>query len=465
MSMPDLVPEWTVSSWIYPSYAGDGRTKKPVRQCLTPEESSWVSNTIDMIKYYNGKATGSGAMNMVHCYGSDIELPLGEKPNAPLTDPANLQDRENYGFYFDDCYTKYIEPYVALKQQGELEYIVPIVDARVDHGYLMGMNQMRWEDIAYLAQLVCNGGQSQGTSQTGVCQRGDIDGIQFDIEPFDPTSMNQQLFYRVIGSEFAKKKKFYSIFTFAEMLDQMTADTLNYFNNGYAIVSLYDLPYNAALPIDNSGKVNKSLPQSPEAYGQLVYNEALLAFQKSAELGIKIVFGVPFLSASCHEYEKMYQYNYTPGQAGAGSRGNVLQQGTYSQQQYAEACVANIPKAMEKAKSMGQFREDLYRGLGLWGMSPHMVWAPQEPVVNWDTGIADPAQPYYVDLAPGYPEKNPDGSYPLLDYAAANTGSLKPGSSLRKATSPCSCACRDGLKDLGLGDRSVRSVTFTFDEN
>jgi hypothetical protein len=263
-----------------------------------------------------------------------------------------------------------------------------------------------------------------------------INGIQLDLEPFDSTQPNQIAFYNQIATNLKATSQYWSIFAFPKGMTQITADLLNGTNistsnpkpsggnNGYMIVSLYDLvdmkngipaacdsDYTftsgicdtsaAPPPVSATGDAttatyDPSVPHSALGY----YNAALLTVKqtiaKAKLYGIKYKFAIP-VSSSVHEFENWGQYicqfndfvQIKPINAFCRMYNGLPlnpDSGNPSQINYLQQSLRAIYDGITQMNKLEEYDSTLFRGIDLYAFSSRTIWSPQNPVLDYDTG-------------------------------------------------------------------------------
>jgi hypothetical protein len=264
-----------------------------------------------VISAYNNIATAGHKLTELFSYATDMEMYCPSNNPAECT-PADLQSyytAKSSGFastlaYYSDLT---LAPGIASGSTAEKISLSPIIDGRTDTGgYLIGFDQ--------LSQSLAQTYADQVAAQ--VCADPRVDGIQFDIEPFDVSTKNgQYYFYMQIAKDFAGEHtgstttdpyacvgaghpqgRYFSVFTFAASIQPGTTSATDVaaftsaYHNGYVIDSLYDLGSNPA------GSLN-DLP----TYQTLVTQEADNMKTWAHSQSIPYAFGIP-AAASAHEY-------------------------------------------------------------------------------------------------------------------------------------------------------------------
>jgi hypothetical protein len=333
--------------------------------------SAWVYDTstpgtwVDAIKEYNAAAQPGRELNEVYTYATDLEM------YCPDNDGTRCTPDDLYSFYTPGgagrARTEAYDQAFNATDPGSM-VISPIIDGRTDpNGYLQGFNELSPELAAGFADKVA----------TQVCADPHVDGIQFDLEPFDVTTRNgQYYFYRQIAKDFAgqhgvgeaadpfgcvdaahPRGRFYSVFTFAASIRPGTEsatnvqDILNAYGNGYFMDSLYDL---SSAP---AGTLN-----GIESYRTAAQREAADTKRWADRLHIKYGFGIP-ASASAHEFTTC---TATPEATDACVPDATGATG-YPMLEYTKAAVDAI--AASRAP-----RDPRYLGTAIWDFGDHVSW-------------------------------------------------------------------------------------------
>jgi hypothetical protein len=333
--------------------------------------SAWAYDTsapgtwVDAIKSYNQQAKPGHELNEVYSYGTDLEM------YCPNNDGTQCTASDLYSYYTPDSGGRartdaYYQAFDATRP-GSL-IISPIIDGRTDsNGYLQGFNALSAQLAAGFADTVA--GQ--------VCADPHVDGIQFDLEPFDVSTENgQYYFYRQLAKDFAGEHagsatpdpygcvdaahpdgRFFSVFTFAASIrpgSESAANVqrmLNRYGNGYLMDSLYDL---SAAP---AGTLN-----GIATYRSAVRREATDGRRWADRLRIKYGYGIP-ASASAHEFSTC---TATPDAVGACEPDATGATG-YPMIDYARAAVHAIDRA-------GAPHDPRYLGTAIWDFGDHVSW-------------------------------------------------------------------------------------------
>lgn len=333
--------------------------------------SAWAYDTdapgtwVDAIKAYNQQAGPRQELNEIYSYATDLEM------YCPDNDGTQCSASDLYSFYTAGSGGRartdaYYQAFNA-SRPGSL-IISPIIDGRTDSGgYMQGFNELSPELAAGFADMVA--GQ--------VCADPHVDGIQFDIEPFDVSTKNGQFyFYQQLAKDFAGRHagdpaddpygcvdaahpdgRFYSVFTFAAAIRPGTESAanvqhiLNSYGNGYFMDSLYDL---SSAP---AGTLN-----GIATYRTAVRREATDTRRWADRLRIKYGYGIP-ASASAHEFTTC---TATPEAVGSCEPDQTGATG-YPMIEYARAAVDAI-------NDVGAPHDPRYLGTAIWDFGDHVSW-------------------------------------------------------------------------------------------
>ena len=333
--------------------------------------SSWAYDTtspgtwVNAIKGYNQQATQGHELNEVYSYATDMEMycPANDGTQCTAGDLYTYYTPGSTGRAHTDAYYQAFDA----SDPGSL-IISPIIDGRTDtNGYMQGFNELSPGLAAGFADKVA--GQ--------VCADPHVDGIQFDIEPFNVTTKNgQYYFYLQLAKDFAgehagdpaqdpygcagaahPRGRFFSVFTFAASIQPGTesaanvADVLNRYGNGYFMDSLYDL---SSAP---AGTLN-----GITSYQAAVQREATDTRFWAGRLRIKYGYGIP-ASASAHEFTTC---TATP-RASGGCVPDTTGAAGYPMIEYTKAAVNAIDQA-------GAPHDPRYLGTAIWDFGDHVSW-------------------------------------------------------------------------------------------
>lgn len=472
LSATNLVPAWSVGAYLYADYFGSPND-------TSFDQANWLSSMQSLISEYNQNAAVGSQINMVYPYASDLEMPWCL--NATASDYNTLS---NYGFYLTPMSNLVTD---SISYTGVTNsQISVIIDGRINNGSLIDFNNgslFTTQNVQALAGLVLKGGTlayntTQGISHfapnTGYLPT--INGIQFDIEPFDSSQTNQITFYTEIGKALADNNQYFSIFSFPNNINENTAQMLG--NNGYIIIPLYDLvdmtitpegctnfaasPIPSAcitsastLPMDavslnmDGNELNyiysTSVPHSIAGYQNAANLTVLQTIALAQQFGVRYKFALP-ASASAHEFETWSILPFTfppltkpnknkPTSANAipGNSTQLTSANSTTQLGYVTAAIEAIISGI---KATTNFNSDLFVGVDIYGFNPKSLWTPypliadfkngnvyagglrENSVLVYDTnddGWNDHAYGVsYLELTPAYPQNT------VLSYIAEN---------------------------------------------
>ena len=333
--------------------------------------SAWAYDTsspgtwVNALKNYNQTATPGHELNEVYSYATDLEM------YCPDNDGRQCTPNDLYSYYTPGGTGRartdaYYQAFDA-SNPGSL-IISPIIDGRTDaQGYMQGFNELSPALAADFAD--------KAASQ--VCSDPHIDGIQFDLEPFNVATKNgQYYFYLQIAKDFAgehagnpaqdpygcadaahPRGRFFSVFTFAASISPGTGsatnvqDVMNRYGNGYFMDSLYDL---SSAP---AGTLN-----GITSYQAAVQREATDTARWAGRLRVKYGYGIP-ASASAHEFTTC---NATPGASGSCVPDATGASG-YPMIEYTKAAVNAIDRT-------GALSDPRYLGTAIWDFGDHVSW-------------------------------------------------------------------------------------------
>ncbi|MEO7588518.1 MAG: hypothetical protein ABIS84_10890 [Arachnia sp.] len=314
---------------------------------------------INLINKYNAAATPGNELDQVFSYGSDMETYCEDDDATKCTiDDLNMYyTPDSDGYESTGAYVDGLNPVGPDSSGGASRPVImtPVIDGRVGpEGYLRNFNDLS-ESLAR---------DYADKAAKGLCADGRIDGIQFDLEPFDVTATNgQYYFYMQIAKNFAGEHdgdpandpygcvdaphpqgRFFSFFTFAAAIQPGTlsasnvSDMVTSHGNGLIIASLYDLN---GIP---AGSLN-DLPTYTSSVQREVGNMKAWA----QALDIPYAFGIP-ASASSNEYTTCDGPSCVPGENGATG---------YPMLEYTKAAVTALHDSDVDS-------DPLFRGTSIW---------------------------------------------------------------------------------------------------
>lgn len=299
-AQPDLVPR-TISAWIYDDTG-------------TPKKAAFFASYINA---WNNEAQQNNhpenKITELYPYGTDMEIYLPNLETYYIQDNYNVDKAKTIPQTYGP-----IDVYANQKAVPDAAYISPIVDGRIDTGYLKEFNDLdatKNQPQAYadlLAQQFCLDNR--------------VNSLQIDVEPLDftlgpknnPDGQSAQVaFYTQLSKDFAgendqlnicqDKDRFLSVFTFAnKIIDGATQANqprreavLNLLkqSNFEVIDSLYDIP------------PGTTQPSTPAQYKTYVKNEIESLVAAANIYNFNFKFGIP-ASCSFHECEPGNQVQY-----------------------------------------------------------------------------------------------------------------------------------------------------------
>ena len=338
-STADTFPPKANAAWVY-----------------DPKDASHkfiTGSFVDAIRNYNLTANTGHRVKEIYTYGGDLEM------FCSSGDPTKCTAHDLHVYYSKDA----TDASGARTNASALAYadgvksdliggtpiITPILDGMVQgSGPLGGFNDLSPAMARAFADKVAE----------TVCSDPAVNGIEFDLEPFNVSTDNGQYrFYLRIAEDFASsargcvdaahpKGRFFGIFGSANALrpgtDSSTrvAEILTAHGNGYWIDPLYDLSS------DPSGQRT-----SVADYLRIATAHAGNMAQWAKALGVKYQFGIP-ASASYHEFQDCS--GSACGGAAAPANGQV---------DYATA-------ALQAIDASGARSDDNFLGTVLWAWSP-----------------------------------------------------------------------------------------------
>lgn len=311
---------------------------------------------IPVIESFNAIASPERRINQINTYGSDIEHIDENDPEQGFETyyDTNIKtgNRDTTSAYYNALT---LAP--ALSGAPDGYSYSPIIDAQIGSTYLKGFNTASKAVVEEAADKIA----------AQICADERVDGIQFDIEPFDVSKDGQYHFYNQISKNFAglhtgnvatdpfgcvtpahPQGRYYSVFTFANSVNpanplsrQRVKDVFETGSiaNGYIIDSLYDLGTRPMAHLND-------LP----TYESLVNVEAANMKTWANSLGIFYAYGIP-ATASAHEWAQC-----TGGcVAGAdGTKGNPMLEYT--------------KRAVNAINATGAPNDPLYIGANVWSL-------------------------------------------------------------------------------------------------
>ena len=351
-----------------------------------PGNSAWVYDTLYSHGKARGRAPGSfaGALNAynrqatpgheitrVYPYGGDLEMYCNHDASSCTPDDLIVVFGGSAGGS---------QSVAAYSQQlkatgGRKVQITPVLDGSIKGAYqgsLKGFNELSPKLARIFADKVAR----------QMCADPRVDGVQFDLEPFDVSSRNgQYYFYRRIADDFSgrvdgkpgndpfhcvdqahPRGRYFSVFGSVHSLKPGTAsarhvqEIMTAHHNGYFIVALYDLlsdPPGQRTPVHH--------------YERLAQRQARMAHESATRLGVPYQLAIP-AAASTHEFAACHGEHCKGGQA----------------QFHESAQLSYVKAAMRAVKASGAVGDSLYLGTAVWCWNRDIVhggarFMPSEP--------------------------------------------------------------------------------------
>lgn len=351
---------------------------------------------VNSIASYNTKAQSIHQINQIYAYATDMEMYCkGSGQSTKNTScTSNLMQE-----YYDTKFMKGKTPtgplsvaaYASLTNAGIQVKNIPIIDGRVDianpgdpnneNDLLDSFNILTPSEAAAYADNI----------SVAICSDDNIDGIQFDIEPFSFTgdkgayqtgkntnlpTTGQQYFYQEIAKQFATNPqcrdskhpqgRVFSVFTYASAITPVVAKTFTQYGNGFIVDSLYDLGPNPG-----------GVATTPTDYAKYVNAEIKAMKTIADQYNLPYKFAVS-AAASVHEFEM------------SGSIPTTYHQVDYLKAVYTALWNNNI------------YNDPNFKGIDIWGWSNAMWWAD---VTNPNSVLtqfipADPSKDLYNEVVP-----------------------------------------------------------------
>lgn len=376
--------------WAYDAtkYSSTGKASDPV--------AGYFLTQLDQYNFPNGhdgQPNSTGPISQVFAYGGDVELYCqgsgGSAPGSACLPKSFLLvyyppflfngSTNNWDFWqnsLGDSGFRSVTDYKRLTYYNptdnkiEPAQAIADIDGRVDmahtndddtnQDYLNSLNILSKTDASRFADVVAK----------GICADDNIDGVQFDIEPFsftggtstDPNKPplkgdGQKYFYEEIAKDFAghyddsavkdplhcvdtahPNGRIFSVFTFADKVTPDVEQVFNKYHNGYVVDSLYDLG-------------TDTNPDQPTWHDLATFDKlAIDEIKKMATKNVPYQFAIP-AAASVHEYESSTMTNKGIG------KGN----------QY-----AYVLGALSAIKQYGLTPN--FKGIDVWSYNKEMWW-------------------------------------------------------------------------------------------
>ena len=330
-------------TWVYDARFLDGPAGQPYDRA-----GLWV----EVLRAYNESADEGSGLDQVFSYGGDLEMECeggddctSSKMHVYYYPPTSGHPSRSFVSVGESGF-RATQAYAAV---GDDVLVIPVFDGRFDgNGYLKEFHTLSEGQARTYADIFAR----------TVCADPRVAGVQLDLEPFDLAVPAQAYFYDQVAKNLAGENeeigevlgcanerfpdgRFFSVFTFASAITPQLGEMFTRYDNGYLVLSLYDLGPGGA------GQAN-----DPAAYGRYVAQEIAKArTNSSASAGVPFQLAIP-AAASTKEFES---YN------GALSG--------YAQVEYVEA-------ALDAIDASGVREDERFLGIALWGFSRFMAYPP-----------------------------------------------------------------------------------------
>ncbi len=330
-------------TWVYDATFPDGPTGRPATQA-----GVWV----DILRMYNSSAAPGHELRQIFSYGGDLEMEcLGgadctrDKMHVYYYPPTAQHGSRS----FIDTGASGFQSTQAYETAADPALVIPVFDGRFDgDGYLQQFASLNEAQARTYADIFAR----------TVCADPAVAGVQLDLEPFDPSVAAQRWFYDQVAMNLAGENaelesvfgcvserhpqgRFFSAFLFADAITPELGEIFTRYDNGYVVLSLYDLGPGAA------GQASH-----PAAYSQYVAAEISTAMARSAQANnVNFQLAIPG-AASTKEFE-----SYDGVVSG------------FSQAEYVEA-------ALDAIDASGARSDPRFLGTAVWGWSRFMAYPP-----------------------------------------------------------------------------------------
>ena len=336
-------PPYGNGTWVYDARFLDGPAGQPYGQA-----GLWV----DTLRAYNEMAGEGSRLNQVFSYGGDLEMECegyedctSQKMHVYYYPPTSGHPSRSFLNVGNSGFQS-TQAYAAV---GEDVLVIPVFDGRFDgNGYLRQFHTLNEGQARTYADIFAR----------TVCADPTVAGVQLDLEPFDLGVGAQRHFYDQVAKNLAGQNdeleaifqcrserfpsgRFFSVFTFAASITPELGQMFTRYDNGYLVLSLYDLGPGGA------GQAN-----DPEVYGGYVADEIRRAMENSSASGnVPFQLAIP-AAASTKEFES-YEGRFSG----------------FAQAEYVEA-------ALDAIDASGVRDDERFLGIALWGFSRFMAYPP-----------------------------------------------------------------------------------------
>ena len=329
------------------------------------------------IAHYNAQAPHKARIGELYIYGGDMEMycPHHEAARCQPADfhvyysrASRHHGKSQSGRVINTSVRAYAKR-LGIQPDSRRMIVSPVIDGAITKkGALGGFDELDASKAKLFADKVAR----------QVCADPLVDGIQFDLEPFNvKKKAGQYYFFKGIARAFSSRNtgcvdgqhphgRFFSIFTSANRIRPHSAsarhvrEIMEVAHNGYLIASLYDLE---GTPAGHQTPLN--------VYRKLVRRQTRQMRRWADQLGIDYQFAIP-AAAAAHEYGGCHGRGCRP----AGRRQQDADP-DQMQLQYAKAAVTAI-------RASGATSDAHWLGDALWAWSPDiehggMHFSPKKP--------------------------------------------------------------------------------------
>lgn len=268
---------------------------------------------VDSLNCYNNGCSDITAaypedqIRMVYSYGGDLEISSSctDGPECPTSD-FRVDYTTTSASSGSQSTAAYAQGLTFSGSSSEKAIMAPVIDGSFNSPYLQQFTNLTPSQAKSFANKVAS----------TVCADANVDGVEFDLEPFNISSKNAQYyFYMQVARDFAggyngdsnndplgcvdaahPDGRFFAVFTSAGAANPSSPEAANLarilrtYGNGYAVAALYDLSSQPSGTLSTVGYyTNQAATQATD-------------MEKWADqLGIDYAFAIP-AGASGHEF-------------------------------------------------------------------------------------------------------------------------------------------------------------------
>lgn len=271
--------------WVYDALFDDKGNKIGVSPGL---HAAAIVNYIQSANPYH-------KITEIYAYGGNLKMYCQGSGGSSSTTPCDATTlKVAYEMASSNAY------YNAVRNLVPTVNIEPIVDGVIGGTFLKNFNTLDEKSAVLYADLVA----------ARYCADNNINGIEFDLEPFDITQPGQAAFYKQVAKNLAGKHnetgpdpfscantlhpngRSFAVFATASRINADLANILNKYHNGYLIGPLYSL-------IKYTGTATP-----PSVYQVYANNEVKRMVSRAKTYNIKYQFGIP-AAATIQEFESI----------------------------------------------------------------------------------------------------------------------------------------------------------------